>query len=149
MELVLNDWRMSFLGASKEYAGTFVPKDFDGDGEVFCSGYLTPAAADADTGLTCHTPVASASTNLTIFSLTGCLSFMRSNQYRIVVRGELYDNLVDKAVSEHYLESAYLIDPNRDVNRAVAPKSGLADSTVIMQRPVHNYYRGYMTRSYP
>lgn len=153
MELVLNDWRMSFLGASKEYAGSFAPKDFDGDGEVFCSGYLVPASADADTSLTCHVAADASgngpTANLTLFSLTGCLSFMRSNQYHIVVRGELYDNLIDKAVSEHYLESAYLMDPNRDVNRSVAPKTGMKASTVMMQRQVHNYYRGYMTRSYP
>lgn len=153
MELVLNDWRMSFLGASKEYASAFRPKDFDGDGQVFCSGYMAGASSDADTGLSCFAAADSAgngpASGLTMFSVTGCLSFMRSNQYRIIVRGELYDNILDKAVSEHYLESDYLIDPDRNVNRLGGPASGIEDSTVMMQRQIHNYYRGYMTRSYP
>lgn len=166
MERVLNDWRLSFLGASRPYADRFRPKDFDGDGRVFCSGYLTPSAADADTGLTCWKSAdangdgpgngvdpsdpaqGDASQRLTVFSVTGCLTVTRSRQFKIHVRGELYDNFVDRAVSEQYLESALLIDPDGDVTRGAVP-TGLTDSVLIMQRPIHNYYRGLINRAYP
>ena len=171
MERVLNDWRMSFLGSAKAYADDFRPKDFDGDGKVFCSGYLGTQAADPDTGLTCWQdidpstsgdgpgngtrsgdPGASADKRLTIFSLTGCLAFTRSHHYKIVVRGELYDNVIGRAVAEKYLEAALLVDPDNNVVRSSDPNvlpSGMGDSTVIMQRPLHNYYRGYLTNTYP
>jgi len=185
MERVLNDWRMSFLGSTKGYAGDFRPKDFDGDGLVFCSGYLDNTAVDPDTNLACWVDMRTIakppgykdgdgtgigtktddvatilasdaqpikdlkeSMKLTLFSVTGCMGFQRSHQYRIQVRGELFDNVMGKAVSEQYLESALLVDPDNDVSRGAMP-AGLTDSTVIMQRPIHNYYRGYLTRSYP
>jgi hypothetical protein len=169
MERVLNDWRMSFLGSTKGYAASFRPKDFDGDGLVFCSGYLGTAAgaSDPETGLTCwqgadpatgdgpgigvepgDPATATPARKLTLFSVTGCMAFQRSHQYKIQVRGELFDNVMGKAVSEQYLESALLVDPDNDVARGAMP-SGLTDTTVIMQRPIHNYYRGYLTRSYP
>jgi hypothetical protein len=154
MERVLNDWRLSFLGSEASYVAAFRPKDFDGDGIVFCSGYLGGAAADADCGLTCW-KTADGSGNgpgiaggLTPFSVTGCLSITRSHQFKIHVRGELYDNFLDRPVSEQYLESALLVDPDGNVSRSGTP-SGLEDSTLIMQRPIHNYYHGFLNRSYP
>ncbi|MGH3584516.1 MAG: hypothetical protein ACRDUB_23205 [Mycobacterium sp.] len=171
MERVLNDWRMSFLGSAKAYADDFRPKDFDGDGKVFCSGYLGTQVPDPDTGLTCWQdidpatsgdgpgngkrsgdPGASSDKRLTIFSITGCLAFTRSHHYKIVVRGELYDNVIGRAVAEKYLEAALLVDPDNNVVRSSDPNvlpSGMGDSTVIMQRPLHNYYRGYLTSTYP
>jgi hypothetical protein len=172
MERVLNDWRMSFLGSTKAYADDFRPKDFDGDGKVFCSGYLDlTGPADPDTGLKCWQdidpatvgdgpgigtrpgdPGASASRRLTIFSITGCLAFTRSHQYKILVRGELFDNVIGRPVAEKYLESALLVDPDNNIVRSANPAvlpTGLNDSTVIMQRPIHNYYRGYLSNTYP
>jgi len=97
-------------------------------------------------------PGSSVSRRLTIFSLTGCLAFTRSHHYKILVRGELYDNVIGRPVAEKYLESALLIDPDNNIvrssNPAVLP-TGLGDSTVIMQRPIHNYYRGYLSNTYP
>ncbi len=155
MERVLNDWRLSFLGSSKAYAASFLPKDFDGDGKVFCSGYLTPNAADPDCGLTCWKSAdasgngpGKAAGDLTIYSVTGCLTITRSHQFKIHVRGELYDNFLDRAVSEQYLESAVMIDPDDNITRGALP-SGLADSVLIMQRPIHSYYRGFLNRAYP
>lgn len=171
MERVLNDWRMSFLGSTKAYADTFRPKDFDGDGIVFCSGYLGGFTVDADTGLTCWQavdpatfgdgpgngvtpgdPGSSVSRRLTIFSLTGCLAFTRSHHYKIQVRGELFDNVLGRPIAEKYLEAALLVDPDNNIvrssNPAVLP-TGLGDSTIIMQRPIHNYYRGYLSNTYP
>jgi len=156
---VLNDWRMSFRGAAASYAADFRPKDFDGDGVVFCSGLPDSAlGADADTGLSCHA-AADASGNgpgraagLTIFSMTGCFTISRSHQIKIQVRGELYDNFTSRAVSERYLESALLVDPDEDVRRSTGPgvlPSGLDDSVLIFQRPIHNYYQGYLNRTYP
>ncbi len=159
MERVLNDWRMSFLGSAKSYSGAFRPKDFDGDGLVFCSGYAGGAAADPDTGLTCYEAVSPAggcdgpgAPQLTVFSVTGCLTFTRSHQYKIHVRGELVDNALNLPVSEHYLEGTLLIDPDNNIVRPVgawSPPPGLEDSTLIMQHQIHNFYRGSMTRSYP
>ncbi len=158
MERTLNDWRMSFLGATREYAASFRPKDFDGDHIVFCSGYLNGSAADPDTGLSCWEPATAVGGSdgpgvsdqrpLTIFSVTGSLAFMRSHHYKIEVRGELFDNALDKAVNEKYLEAAILIDPDNNIVRGGLP-SGLEDTTIMMQKPVHNYYRGYLDQSYP
>jgi hypothetical protein len=155
MERVLNDWRLSFFGSSKSYSATFRPKDFDGDGKVFCSGYVAGGAADPDCGLTCWRWAdgsgdgpGSTTGDLVIFSVTGCLAIPRTHQYKIHVRGELYDNFLDRAVSEQYLESALLVDPDANVTRGGLP-SGVSDSVIIQQRPIHNYYRGYLNRAYP
>lgn len=151
MERVLNDMRMSFLGSSKSYLATFRPKDFDGDGKVFCSGYLT-GTSDAGTGLACWRAADAngdgPATDLTAFSVTGCFAITRSKQFKLRVRGELYDNMLGRAVSEQFLESALLIDPDGDVTRGSMP-GGLDDTTVLMQRPIHNYYRGEMSRLTP
>ncbi len=40
MERMLNDFRLSFLGASPKYSDTFRPLDFDGDGKAMCSAYM-------------------------------------------------------------------------------------------------------------
>lgn len=175
MERMLNDWRMSFLGASKAYADDFRPKDFDGDGRVFCSGYMGATTVDADTQLTCWqsadadgngpgdgrksgdpayvSPTTSnPALRLTLFSLTGSLALPRSHQFKILVRGELFDNIIGKPVAEKYLETALLVDPDNNVVRSTNPATlpaGLTDSTIIMQRPVHNYYRGFLAGSNP
>lgn len=47
MERTLNDFRMSFFGASTEYRD-FRPLDFDGDGHVHCSCYDANPAATAE-----------------------------------------------------------------------------------------------------
>jgi hypothetical protein len=165
MERILNDWRMSFLGSAKSYADDFRPKDFDGDGLVFCSGYLDNPSVDptSDTPLRCWqyadangdgpgNASGGGTKKLTIFSITGCLAFTRSHQYKILVRGELYDNIIGRPVAEKYLETALLVDPDNNIvrssNPAVLP-TGLNDSTIIMQRPIHNYYRGYLSTTYP
>lgn len=154
MERVLNDWRLSFLGSAASYAATFLPKDFDGDGKVFCSGYTKGTSVDSDTGLTCWEAVVASgngpgilSTSLELFSVTGCFSLMRSHQYKIMSRGELYDNYLGKVASEFHLESALLLDPDNNVNRTGLP-SGVADSVILTQRPFHNYIRSLMVRSY-
>ncbi len=166
MERVLNDWRLSFFGAAEAYKESFRPKDFDGDNRVFCSGYLVASAADADCGLTCWKPAfgngdgpgvgaqpgdpatGDPASRLTAFSLTGCLTLERSRQYKIRVRGELFDNFIGRAVSEQYLESALLVDPDGNVTRGGVP-GNLEDAVLMFQHPVHSYYRGYLNRAYP
>ena len=45
MERMLNDFRLSFLGASPKYSDSFRPLDFDGDGKAMCSAYkIHPSA---------------------------------------------------------------------------------------------------------
>ena len=85
---------------------------------------------------------------LTIYSVTGCLTIPRSHQFKIHVRGELYDNFLDRAVSEQYLESDLMVDPDQNIVRGALP-SNLSDSLLIQQRPIHNYYRGLLNRAYP
>jgi hypothetical protein len=106
MELVLNDMRMSFFGASPQYP-LFTPIDFDDDGTVHCSCYpgTGSAAADPATG---RGPTPAASQR---FSLTGYFVIQKSRYYRIFTRGEVYDCLRHAPVASADLETVYHIDP--------------------------------------
>lgn len=164
MERVLNDFRLSFFGSEASYVGSFRPKDFDGDGIVWCSGYapsaagaptdavLAPLFADPKWGLpSCWRP-ADANGNGpavdTPFSVTGCFTINPSRQFKIHVRGELYDNFLNRAVAEQTLQGALLVDPDGNVTRGPLA-TGLDDSTLMLQRPIRNYYEGLRNRSYP
>lgn len=156
MERMLNDWRMSFLGASKSYKTAFRPKDFDGDGKVFCSGYISGNAgvqADVETSAAFADVVAGGrdgpgAPSLTVFSITGSLTFTRSHQYKILVRGELVDNTLGLAIDECYLQGAILIDPDNDITRSSMP-TGLQDSVLMLQQQLHSPYGGLRVRAYP
>lgn len=123
MELVVNDMRMSFFGASPNYPN-FRGIDFDNDGTVRCSAYgsgscpvaagrfgrmITPASGDAR------------------FSLTGCFILQKSRFYRAFIRGEVVDTVRMVPVSSAALEVVYAIDPQGrlfDVNNAPIPLTG-------------------------
>lgn len=118
MERMLNDFRMSFFGSSPKYVD-FRPLDFDGDGHVACSCYpINPAAtADELKYATAHWMPAVGNgqgpkpADNMFFSITGCLSIGKSHFYRIWSRGEVYDNLLKKPVSQQTLESVLTVDP--------------------------------------
>ena len=78
MELVVNDMRMSFFGASPDYL-TFRPLDLDDNGIVSCSCYAGGSApANAADG---QGPVPEK-----WFSLTGCFTLQKSRYYHIFTR---------------------------------------------------------------
>jgi hypothetical protein len=118
MELMLNDFRMSFLGASPGYSDVidptthqpnpnleFRPLSFIGDGLAYCSCYTT---FDKD-GL----PFAPAGTKpQTYFSVTGCFFIGKSHFYRIFSRGEVWDNLLNSRVNDATIDSVLAVDPD-------------------------------------
>jgi hypothetical protein len=111
MELLLNDFRMSFMGSSPGYSDVpadttkeFRPLDFDGDGNAYCSCYST---VDAD-GL----PFAPAGTKPgNYFTITGNFFVGKSHFYRIFSRGEIWDNLLNIKVNDATLDSVVTVDP--------------------------------------
>jgi hypothetical protein len=117
MELMLNDFRMSFLGSSADYSDgidpttglpnpalQFMPLDFDGDGTVYCSCYPNH---DID-GLPC----ASTGTKPPCyFTVTGNLFMGKSHYYRIFSRGEIWDNFLNCKVDNATLDSVIAVDP--------------------------------------
>jgi len=114
MELMLNDFRMSFLGSSPGYSDNpvdatkeFRPLDFDGDGKAYCSCYST---LDAD-GL----PYAQSGTKPTnYFTITGTFFMGKSHFYRVFSRGEIWDNLINIKVNDATLDSVLTVDPEGD-----------------------------------
>ncbi len=143
MERVLNDWRMSFFGANPTYTD-FRPLDFDRDGWAVASCYtgshptMHPSAGNpnypagqAINGIgpapDCH------------FSLTGYFTLEKARYYRVLVRGELFDELTQKAVAETNMDAAFCIDPNGDYTGTAG---SLDDSCTLYSRWMTNNYRG-------
>jgi hypothetical protein len=144
MELVVNDVRMSFFGASPQYPG-FRPLDLDGDGQAKSSAYASGSAV-AGTAPERY------------FSLTGYFVMQKSRYYRAFVRGEVYDELRRLPIAQANLETVFAIDTDGDAfdvfNRHV-PASALierkqvdrlGDSQVLYQRWTRNHYTGAMAR---
>jgi hypothetical protein len=165
MELVLNDFRLSFLGSSPDYASSFVPLDFNGDGVVHCSGYTAnaldlpaPAVRDpAEAAATDLTAAAAASMRLDQwrtagadgkgpavdvgFSITGNFFIGKSHFYRIISRGELWDNRLQRPIMGVTEDTVVGVDPQ------VRGDAGLNATHTLFQRYHYNKYRGTMTRS--
>jgi len=140
MELVVNDMRMSFFGASPSYPD-FRPLDLDDDGTVRCSCYPGGSVPTAT--------VAAAA--MRRFSLTGYIDFEKSRFYRIFVRGEVFDEVRGVAIAQDNLETVYVVDPDGDVvdrnftystAAARAAGTGMSDSHVLFQRWLRNRYQG-------
>ncbi|MBN8524173.1 MAG: hypothetical protein J0M02_02430 [Planctomycetes bacterium] len=159
MELMLNDWRMSFLGSSPDYFAAFRPLDFDGDGYALCSAYSTsytfpdavsptwPASAvvnPADPLLSRQGRALNASTDHP-FSLTGCFVMGKSRYYRVITRGELWDCQLARPVSNATLESVLCVDPN---GLSAGGKLG-QDFAVLHQRWYWNSYNALLPSIYP
>jgi hypothetical protein len=156
MELMLNDWRMSFLGASPEYASTFRPLDFDGDGWAICSGYSVRSSFSDDVaGVSWprRPAVSGIGEQPDIwFSLTGCFTVSKSHYYRILVRGELWDNLASRAASTATMETVVSVDADGDAvpSATASLATGLDDDvTVLYQRWYWNRYNGLLPTIYP
>jgi hypothetical protein len=142
MELVLNDTRLSFFGCSPQYP-TFRGIDFDDDGTVWCVGYANGnAPADPTTG-----KARSLDTTLgdQFVCLTGYVVFQQSRFFRVFTRGEVFDEMIGRAVAKVDLDSVFVIDPDGSLydvqgqpkaawNADPALSTGLDDSQVLYQR---------------
>ena len=153
MELMLNDFRLSFFGSSPGYLGQFVPLDFDGDGKVLCSAYPpNPLATSTETQLHLDQYAAPGQAVTMPFSLTGCFNLERSHFYRILTRGEVWDNFLKAPTSECLLDSVLCVDPADESNDLAAPANqhpGRQYSTHLMyQRTWSDAYRGDLARNY-
>jgi hypothetical protein len=133
MERMLNDFRLSFFGCSPAYSATFRPLDFIGDGHVQCSCYdINPNAtanevkymtarwqpADATGQGPAPAPLGASTTSLNPdfgsnpwFCVSGCFFIGKSHYYRVLTRGEVFDNLLGKPVASQTLESVLAVDP--------------------------------------
>ena len=171
MELALNDFRLNLLGSSKDYVAGFRPLDFNGDGVTHCSAYppnsaslptctvgaksyaamlatdaaalrldqWLPVAAVQPPGRTgCGEPLASDR----LFSLSGNFFIGKSRFYRIVSRGEVWDNIANRLVTTQTLESVLCLDPT------TTGASGLNGSHFLYQRWHWDKYRGNFLRNY-
>ena len=78
----------------------------------FCLGVVRPGRADeAANGTTQWKLVGSANAIDSWFSLTGCFYIGKSTHYRVLARGEVWDNLLHKAAAGVTLESVLVVDP--------------------------------------
>ncbi|MBN8524973.1 MAG: hypothetical protein J0M02_06545 [Planctomycetes bacterium] len=144
MELVLNDFRVSFFGASPQYHTDFRPMDFNGDGRAECSAYPAGnAAATAGYG-----PALSTATD-NWFCLTGTFRVGYSRFFRVWTRGELYDNYLRKPVSRATLETVLAVDPDGSYEFAAPGAGSLRDTHVIYQRWLYHKGRATLPASYP
>lgn len=154
MELVLNDMRMSFFGASPQYPD-FQGIDFDNDGTVRCSAYAG-GSSPADLDRFGVGPIEHR------FSLTGCFVMQKSRYFRAFIRGEIFDELRNVPVETTTLEMVYAIDPsgriydvnNQPIDHPTRPRdpdldgdtrdAEIIDSQVLFQRwhwPKYQTYR--------
>jgi hypothetical protein len=146
MERVLNDFRMSFFGASPQYCERFRPIDFDHDDKVMCSAYNSSGnAAEMAKGLDRYASLEGDTATYgnrrgTVpnnwFSLTGTFYIGKSHYYRIICRGELFDNVVQRPVSDATLESVLVVDPEG---------TDITQSHYLFQRWHFNRYTGHLS----
>jgi len=141
MERVLNDFRMSFLGASPQYSEQFRPLDFSGDGFVHASCY-NPVGPDLDLeqGIAWKRPVEAVGRGPMPdhwFSMTGCFFIGKSRHFRIFSRGEVWDTLIQKTVAEAQLETVAVVDPE---------SSAASDVRILFQRWHYDRYTGHLPR---
>jgi hypothetical protein len=151
MERVLNDMRMSFLGASGDYPD-FRPLDFDGDGYAVCSGYTsTHPTVVLSNGKSI--PAASAVAGVgpppnVRFSLTGFLAFDKVRFVRALVRGQVWDELRQQPVDEANLDSVFAVDPDGNAQvLANGTVTGLEDNATLYMRWLRNLYQKYVPRT--
>jgi hypothetical protein len=137
MELVVNDMRMSFFGASPNYPD-FRPLDLDDDGVIRCSCFINGTAASMSGAA------------MRRFSLTGYFDFQKSRYYRIFTRGEVYDCLRQAPVASADLETVYHVDPDGEIfdlydRRQPGALKPLRTET-LFQRWLRNRYGGAIRR---
>lgn len=162
MEMIINDFRVSFFGSSPGY-DDFLPLDLNGDGKINCSVYPRvagdpalppdPALARAsDLGIDQFVATPTAVAPDKFFSSTGVFMMTRSRFWRVFVRGEVWDNLLNTVVTDILLESVIAVDPvnsAKDLEVAPAsqnPKGGQYSTHTLFQRWHFDKYRGHLPR---
>lgn len=164
MEMIINDFRMSFFGSSPGYTD-FMPLDLNGDAKVACSCYpsvsapptATPAeiatlTREADLGIDQYAAPSTAVDPAKHFSNTGTFMLARSRFWRIFVRGEVWDNLMSTVVTDTLLESVIAVDPVNSANdvgtlpAAQNPQAGQHATHTLFQRWHFDKYRGHLPR---
>lgn len=138
MELVLNDWRMSFFGANPTYTD-FRPYDFDGDGYACCSCYTTTTPISGKTFRASPVTNGKGAAPDLFFSLSGYFVFEKGRYWRVLSRGEVFDEVLKKPIREVNLETAFVIDPE---GRALTVPTATPETTTLYSRWITNYYRG-------
>ncbi len=97
----------------------------------------------------------------TYFSLTGYMTMEKSHFYRMITRGEVWDEWRRLAMESVLLETVFMLDPDGNVLMKSATKpvpidpttnvvtdgSGLEDSSIIYQRWLTDLYSGSRNRS--
>lgn len=97
----------------------------------------------------------------TYFSISGCYTLEKSHFYRMIVRGEVWDEWRRTVLSTSLLESVFMLDPDGDVIRKSAAKptpvdpgtgrvsdaSGLEDTGIIYQRWLRDLNGGTRNRA--
>jgi hypothetical protein len=165
-ELLINDFRMSFFGSSPQYGNDFRPMDFNGDGKAACSCYPQnggSTATEQSLGIAQYTTnvdangiavdtVASSSSN-TFFSNTGTFILGKSRFWRILARGEVWDNLLNVTVDRAQLETVLCIDPVESANELDVPANqnpgaGQYATHIISQTWIFNGVREYLPKRY-
>jgi hypothetical protein len=149
MERMLNDFRLTLLGSHPSYTA-FRPLDFNGDGRVACSGYAAnPTHGPGTMAYRCHVEQdapASAGSGpavATPFSIAGNLKLGRSRFWEVWVRGEVFDNLSKRAVSQATVQTVFVVDP-----RQAGAAARHQDSHVLYRRWHYNMNKGMMATGY-
>lgn len=177
-ELIINDMRLSLFGSSPGYrdprcrdpslpfdAATnpivseyFHALDLDGDGVAHCSGFASSGnAAEQALNLDRYAPAPRGYAEREVdhyFSNSGTFFVGKSRYWRISVRGEVWDNVLDNPVNTAQLESVLLIDPMNEMREWSDSATGadpakLYSTHIIYQRWVFDPYRGFKPRIAP
>jgi len=170
VELLINDMRMSFFGASPYYTD-FRVLDLNGDGKAACSVYRPQGGADAALGIDQYTTAVSlagvadpipadhkASSPAAddaigrYFSNTGTFHLGKSRFWHIMVRGEVWDNILGCAVNRAQLDSVLSVDPMGAANEVGPgvkdPGRGQCSTHIIYQSWILNGERELTPRRY-
>jgi hypothetical protein len=166
MELMLNDFRLSFFGCDPAYVATFRPLDFNGDGVVTCSCYAagrattpdestrallgldqqsvsTGGAGDWDTAINPAIGVTAADMiggyNITPFCVTGHVRIGRSHFWEVQVRGEVFDNLMKRPVTSATVQTVFVLDPTDEAGLRGNPGAQEAAQTLFQRWQFDSY----------
>lgn len=170
VELLINDMRMSFFGASPYYAD-FRVLDLNGDGKAACSVYRLQGGADAALGIDQYTTAVDANGVAApipadhkasspaaedaigrYFSNTGTFHLGKSRFWHIMVRGEVWDNVLNCAVNRAQLDSVLSVDPMGAANEVGPgvkdPAKGQCSTHIIHQSWILNGERELTPRRF-
>lgn len=166
MELVLNDFRLSFFGSDPAYTPSFRPLDFNGDGYASCSAYRADrasarkdatriadgigqesavnAAGEGEWSIADILRPAGDAQRIVPFCISGCLYVGRSRFWEVQVRGEVYDNRLKRPVANATLQSVLAIDP--EGRRESGGGNDQAQDQILFQRWHYDRYSALMAK---